>query len=290
MGGSAVRRGETKVRGGAPAREAARRRSARSVGLDDVRLANPSGSSSPTQNYPPPRNIHVAAAASPRHVPRPLKTTRLHGTSTWQPRRRRDTSLGRSIFQPRLRRRDGRPRRPGTGARASRARAQVAILLRGVPFRDWSSRTKEGSCCAFATGWPSMPSPTRPSGGSQLEAVRSWRENIIEPAEALGYEVNVFVATYRCSNGRMLVERELLPALAPYVRGVYIGAQENSSQFSVVSRARRRADSPSRRVAAPPRPRRGDAVEADRGAAAAATRIVRRDESRRRRGRDADIP
>jgi hypothetical protein len=112
---------------------------------------------------------------------------------------------------------------------------RVAMLLRGVPFRDWGSRTTEGSCCEFATE-PSIIPPEALNSGNQLDAVRSWKEAIIEPAEALGYEVDVFVATYHCANGRKLVENTLLPALAPYVRGVYIGAQENSSQFSVISR------------------------------------------------------
>ena len=45
-----------------------------------------------------------------------------------------------------------------------------------------------------------------------------------------------------------------------------------------------------RRVAATPRPRRGYSAEARRGDAAAATRIFRGGASRRRRGRDVDIP
>ena len=45
-----------------------------------------------------------------------------------------------------------------------------------------------------------------------------------------------------------------------------------------------------RGVAATPRPRRGDSAETSRDDAAAATRIIRGDESRRRRGRDADSP
>jgi len=168
---------------------------------------------------------------------RPLESTRLHGISKWQPRRRRDTSsddpFSNRGFAAATGDRDGRSRTAPYGR--SRARAQVAMLLRGVPFRDWGSRTTEGSCCEFATE-PSIIPPEALNSGNQLDAVRSWKEAIIEPAEALGYEVDVFVATYHCANGRKLVENTLLPALAPYVRGVYIGAQENSSQFSVISR------------------------------------------------------
>ena len=49
-------------------------------------------------------------------------------------------------------------------------------------------------------------------------------------------------------------------------------------------------DMPRRRVAVPPRLRRGYAAEARRGDAAAATWIFRGDGSRRRRGCDVDIP
>ena len=49
-------------------------------------------------------------------------------------------------------------------------------------------------------------------------------------------------------------------------------------------------DIPRRRLAAPPRPRRGHDAETSRDDAAAATWIFRGDDSRRRRGRDVDIP
>ena len=102
-------------------------------------------------------------------------------------------------------------------------RPRVAVLLRGVSFRNWGSRDTEGSCC-------------NGTEAPQLLAVRSWRERLFEPLEARGYEVDAFAATYRCSNGRGLVEETLLPALAPRLRGSYVGSEANTSQLSTLGR------------------------------------------------------
>ena len=94
-------------------------------------------------------------------------------------------------------------------AAARHAPPRVAVLLRGVAFRNWGSRDTEGSCC-------------RGTEASQRSVVESWDEHLFAPLEARGYEVNIYVATYRCSNGKDWVERDLLSQLAPRLRGVYL--------------------------------------------------------------------
>ena len=42
---------------------------------------------------------------------------------------------------------------------------------------------------------------------------------------------------YRCSNGRPWVERDLLPRLAPRLRGLYIGDEANTTQTQTFARA-----------------------------------------------------
>ena len=99
------------------------------------------------------------------------------------------------------------------GARASRARhhspRRVAVLLRGVAFRNWGSRGTEGSCC-------------NGTETQQRAVVESLDERLFAPLEALGFEVSVYLSTYRCSNGKDWVERDLLSQLAPRLRGVYL--------------------------------------------------------------------
>ena len=101
---------------------------------------------------------------------------------------------------------------------------RVAVLLRGVAFRNWGSRDTEGSCC-------------RGTEASQRSVVESWNEHLFAPLEARGYEVNIYVATYRCSNGKDWVERDLLPRLAPRLRGLYIGDEANTTQTQTFARA-----------------------------------------------------
>ena len=113
------------------------------------------------------------------------------------------------------------------GARASRARhspRRVAVLLRGVAFRNWGSRGTEGSCC-------------NGTETQQRAVVESLNERLFEPLEARGFEVNVYLSTYRCSNGRPWVERDLLPRLAPRLRGLYIGDEANTTQTQTFARA-----------------------------------------------------
>ena len=44
-------------------------------------------------------------------------------------------------------------------------------------------------------------------------------------------------STYRCSNGKDWVERDLLPRLAPRLRGLYIGDESNTTQTWTFARA-----------------------------------------------------
>ena len=120
------------------------------------------------------------------------------------------------------------------GARASRPRhhspRRVAVLLRGVAFRNWGSRGTEGSCC-------------NGTETQQRAVVESLDERLFAPLEARGFEVSVYLSTYRCSNGKDWVERDLLPRLAPRLRGLYIGDEANTTQTQDVctcARARRR--------------------------------------------------
>ena len=101
---------------------------------------------------------------------------------------------------------------------------RVAVLLRGVAFRNWGDRRTEGSCC-------------RGAEAAQRSVVASWDEHLFAPLEARGYEVNIYVATYRCSNGKDWVERDLLAQLAPRLRGVYLGSYDNTTQSSTHGRA-----------------------------------------------------
>ena len=101
---------------------------------------------------------------------------------------------------------------------------RVAVLLRGVAFRNWGSRDTEGSCC-------------RGTEAAQRSVVESWDEHLFAPLEARGYEVNIYVATYRCSNGKDWVERDLLSQLAPRLRGVYLGSYDNTTQSATHARA-----------------------------------------------------
>ena len=101
---------------------------------------------------------------------------------------------------------------------------RVAVLLRGVAFRNWGDRRTEGSCC-------------RGSETAQRSVVASWDEHLFAPLEQRGYEVNIYVATYRCSNGKDWVERDLLSQLAPRLRGVYLGSYDNTTQSSTHGRA-----------------------------------------------------
>ena len=113
------------------------------------------------------------------------------------------------------------------GARASRARhspRRVAVLLRGVAFRNWGSRGTEGSCC-------------NGTETQQRAVVESLNERLFEPLEARGFEVNVYLSTYRCSNGKDWVERDFLPRLAPRLRGLYIGDESNTTQTQTFARA-----------------------------------------------------
>ena len=109
-------------------------------------------------------------------------------------------------------------------AAARHAPPRVAVLLRGVAFRNWGSRDTEGSCC-------------RGTEASQRSVVESWNEHLFAPLEARGYEVNIYVATYRCSNGKDWVERDLLAQLAPRLRGVYLGSYDNTTQSATHARA-----------------------------------------------------
>ena len=114
------------------------------------------------------------------------------------------------------------------GARASRPRhhspRRVAVLLRGVAFRNWGSRGTEGSCC-------------NGTETQQRAVVESLDERLFAPLEALGFEVSVYLSTYRCSNGKDWVERDLLPRLAPRLRGLYIGDEANTTQTQTFARA-----------------------------------------------------
>ena len=100
---------------------------------------------------------------------------------------------------------------------------RVAVLLRGVAFRNWGSRDTEGSCC-------------RGTEASQRSVVESWNEHLFAPLARLGYEVDVYVATYRCSNGKDWVERDLLAQLAPRLRGVSLCRKQT---FKASPRCRR---------------------------------------------------
>jgi hypothetical protein len=100
----------------------------------------------------------------------------------------------------------------------------VAVLLRGVAFRNWGSRGTEGSCC-------------NGTETQQRAVVESLDERLFAPLEALGFEVSVYLSTYRCSNGKDWVERDLLPRLAPRLRGLYIGDEANTTQTRTFARA-----------------------------------------------------
>ena len=101
---------------------------------------------------------------------------------------------------------------------------RVAVLLRGVAFRNWGDRTTEGSCC-------------RGTETAQRSVVESWNAHLFAPLEQLGFEGNIYVSTYRCTNGENWVERDLLPQLAPRLRGVYLGSYDNTSQSTTHARA-----------------------------------------------------
>ena len=72
------------------------------------------------------------------------------------------------------------------GARASRPRhhspRRVAVLLRGVAFRNWGSRGTEGSCC-------------NGTETQQRAVVESLDERLFAPLEARGFEVSVYLST-----------------------------------------------------------------------------------------------
>lgn len=100
---------------------------------------------------------------------------------------------------------------------------RVAVLLRGAAYRNLWERTTEGSCC-------------RGTEASQRTVLESWETNLFAPLEQLGYEINIYVATYHCSNGKPWVQRDLLPLLAARLRGVYIGAGANTTQTTTRAR------------------------------------------------------
>ena len=72
------------------------------------------------------------------------------------------------------------------GAQASRPRhhspRRVAVLLRGVAFRNWGSRGTEGSCC-------------NGTETQQRAVVESLDERLFAPLEARGFEVSVYLST-----------------------------------------------------------------------------------------------
>ena len=72
------------------------------------------------------------------------------------------------------------------GAQASRPRhhspRRVAVLLRGVAFRNWGSRGTEGSCC-------------NGTETQQHAVVESLDERLFAPLEARGFEVSVYLST-----------------------------------------------------------------------------------------------
>ena len=77
------------------------------------------------------------------------------------------------------------------GARASRPRhhspRRVAVLLRGVAFRNWGSRGTEGSCC-------------NGTETQQRAVVESLDERLFAPLEALGFEISVYLSTSVCKS------------------------------------------------------------------------------------------
>ena len=81
------------------------------------------------------------------------------------------------------------------------ARPRVAVGLRGESFRNWGSRTTQGTCCHTATI------------AAQAAVAASHERLLFAPLERMGFEVDVFIATYRCTNGRDWVEKRLLSPL-----------------------------------------------------------------------------
>lgn len=106
------------------------------------------------------------------------------------------------------------------------ARPRVAVGLRGESFRNWGSRTTQGTCCHTATV------------AAQAAVAASHERLLFAPLERMGFEVDVFIATYRCTNGRDWVEKRLLSsdAYAGRLRGVYISEEENATQAGAFAR------------------------------------------------------
>ena len=87
-------------------------------------------------------------------------------------------------------------------------RRRVAVVLRGEGFRNWHWRGMNTTCCNG-----SLP--------VQREIARSHRA-LFGALERAGLEVDVFVATYRCTNGADLVGRHLKRWYARWLRGLTI--------------------------------------------------------------------
>ena len=134
------------------------------------------------------------------------------------------------------------------------ARPRAALLLRGEAFRNWGNSNANTTCCAG----------TETAQRAILEGHARLRAALAAPAArgGPGLEVDVFVSTYRCSNGLDLAERLLREWYAP------LGLVE----LEVAERVREG-------VPAPPPPaaarRRAAAAAASAASAAAAARAAR---------------
>ena len=73
---------------------------------------------------------------------------------------------------------------------------QFAVVLRGESFRNWGYRGANATCC---------------NGTDTVQrSVAHGHALLFEELRALGWNVSVFISTYRCTNGQPLVE-SLLP-------------------------------------------------------------------------------
>ena len=100
---------------------------------------------------------------------------------------------------------------------------RAAVVLRGAAFRDFYMHHSSRSCCEGAEA-------------QQQRIALAHQTKVIQPLESAGLRVDVFVSTYRCSNGRNLTT-SLLPQLyAPWLAALLVVDVGRSDGYPTIAR------------------------------------------------------
>lgn len=93
---------------------------------------------------------------------------------------------------------------------------QFAVVLRGESFRNWGYRGANATCC----------------NGTDIVQRNIFNKHalLFEELRALGWNVSVFISTYRCTNGQLLVESSLPQWYRPWLQGFRLNDRSTTNQ------------------------------------------------------------